>query len=78
MKREFMFELKEIKKRYNKDMPDNREAYIFITTGTVAVEGDEFYIMVDDPKQDLGIFQSKDTFFNKIIRKIHEATKPNS
>jgi hypothetical protein len=73
-----MFEIKELKHRYKEDMPDKKEAYIFYTTGMVTVEGDEFYVMVDDNKQHLGIFQSKDTFFNKLIRKIHEATKSNT
>ncbi len=73
-KREFIFEIKEIRKRHNPKMPDGKEDFIFVRTGIVSVDGDDIAITVDDDSQPYKMFEVKDNFFKKIIRKIHQAT----
>lgn len=74
-KRELVFEIREIKSRYNHSMPDNREDYIHTTTGIVNINGDEILVFVDDKSQPHEMFEAKDSFFKKVIKKISEAVK---
>lgn len=79
VEREFIFELKEIVKTevtYSLDMPPWRKDVVAITTGHAIIrENGEIDILVDDDIQLHGFFESKDTLFNKMIKKIHEFTK---
>lgn len=75
MKREFIFEIKEIRSRRNTDMPNNEEKYVLITKGSVSIDGDDISVMVDDKSQPYGFFEAKDGLFKRIIKKIHNATK---
>ncbi|MED3562317.1 hypothetical protein [Bacillus xiapuensis] len=74
MKREFVFELKEIKNEYDNKMSNNKRAIVHVTTGTVN-DREDITIMVDDPKQPYGMFEVKDNLFKKIINKLHNVTK---
>lgn len=71
----FMFELKEIRSKYDPTMPNCKRDYPHDITGMATVKGDDIEIWVDDEKQPHGIFEAKDSFFTSLIKKIHESTK---
>lgn len=76
VKRELVFELKEIKKVRDERMYLREREEVITTTGTVIVDDDgEIEILVDDPKQKYGFFEVKDSLFKNIIKKLHDTTK---
>lgn len=77
-RREFKFTIEEVDTVYDNKMSDRRRDILVYTSGIVFVDKNgEVEVHVDDTRQPYphSSFQSKDRFFNKIIRKIHEATK---
>lgn len=73
-KHEFLFELKEVKKRHCPHA-SNDVQYVSITTGMVIINGDNIEVIVDDNEQSDNMLISKDSLLNKIIKKIHNVTK---
>lgn len=72
---DIVFEIKEIRKRFNPNMPNSREDYVYTRTGTATIKGDEIEVYVDDDSQPHGILKVNDSGFKKLIRKIFDATR---
>lgn len=72
-RREFIFKIEEVVNVGNDIVGSH---YVVSShSGYVRVDEDgKINISVDDLTQPYGQFESKDSFFNKIIKKIHKAT----
>lgn len=73
-KREFAFEIKELRQWVDPKLKSKQD-YVHVTTGTVHVNGEDFFVIVNDNHQPHKMFEVRDSFFRKLIRKIHEVTK---
>lgn len=69
-RKEFVFEIKEVRHRYNPHYTGNREAYLSIRTGTAYIQGDDIEVYVDDNSQPSGILKSTDKKFKKLLKSI--------
>jgi hypothetical protein len=73
--REFQFKLTEVDHVYDRNSYNYKKDVISETSGIARVkENGEIEIFVDDDRQYLKTFESKDRGFNKLIKKIHDFT----
>lgn len=73
-RREFTFELRELK--HNPQQGHSHLAHLLhVTTGVVRTDGDTIEVFVDDVNQPNSMFEVRDSFFKRIIERIHKATK---